>query len=139
MMEQAKQTPGLALARLAGSILLAAAILIGCGILAKSFANNYYSSGGYSFPGSIEARIQSLDSDYLTEQQAMNHLGFMLSNAETELWDSLLAGGELDGTYVTFKVTPRDDEFEYPYNMADEIRVYSKTKLDAWMQTRFGD
>jgi len=129
---EARKITGAGLARLAGSVMLAAAILIGCGMLAKSFSDNYYSSGGSSFPSDFTARIDDIGSDYIGEQEAMRYVGLPNWAEAVELWQSLLESGELDGAFVTFDLPVTDDEKE-----PGVIRVFSKTKLDAWMTGQF--
>ena len=113
-------------ARLISSILLAAAILIGCGMLANSFANNYYSSGGAAsyVPDDIIARVDSFDSGYLSEWKAVAYIAL-----EWEVWMTLIDSGDLNGTFITFE--PPDGVKE------GVIRVFSKAKLDDWMQAKF--
>jgi len=133
-MEQTDQTPKHHVSgRLVGSLVLAAAIVIGCVILAYSFARNYYSSGGGSFPSEFMAQIESVDSDYLTERQAVAYLG--LGNwIPGNLWEELIDSGALEGTYVTFVEPVREDEYVYKDGV---IRVFSKVRLDEWMQAKF--
>ena len=130
------QKPGVL--RLLSSIILAAAILIGCGILANSFANNYYSSEGGGFPSDITARIDSVDSDYLDEFHALNYLGIGYS---WELFQSLIDEGKLDGTFVAFEVQEVDNEFwdgtGEPQYKEGVIRVFSKARLTDWMEAEF--
>lgn|GEM_PF-4452688 len=115
---------------IAGYILLSIAIVLGCFILAKAFADNYYSSGGNSnigFPDSIEAQVNSADSDYLDENQAMWYVGLQHYYA---VWENLIDSGELDGAYVTFDAQKGVD-------VSAVVRVFSKAKLDEWMGARF--
>ena len=116
--------------RLIGSLVLAAAIVIGCIILANSFARHYYPSGGSSFPSDITARIDSVDSGYLPEWQAVAYIGL----GEWEVWQSLIDSGALDGTYVTFETTVEEGEV---HTKEGVIRVFSKARLDEWMQAKF--
>jgi len=123
---QTRRAPG----RLVGSLVLAAAIVVGCIILANAFARHYYSSGGYPVPSSITARIDSVDSGYLPEGQAVGYIGL----DDWVVWERLIGSGALDGTYVTFEATIAEGEADAKEGV---IRVFSKARLDEWMQAKF--
>jgi len=132
-MEQENKTAKHGIYRLTGTIVLAAAILIGCAMLAQSFANNYYSSGGSPFPSEITARIDSIDSDYLDERHAANYIGLHWSS-DWGLLYSLINSGALDGTFIVFD--PPIEEID-GYAKEGVVRVFSKARLDDWMEARF--
>ena len=154
-MEQEKVNGTLGLLRLIGTIIVAAAILIGCGIMATTFAKRYYSSGGSSsfVPGGFV--MNSVDSDYLMEELAQQYIGLRGPSINYEfqwkVWDNLLESGALDGTFVVYEYREIvadgavDDIVlgEGQLRVGDRIeeikqcRVFSKTRLDAWMLAQF--
>ena len=130
-----------AILRLVGSILLALAIFVSCCILAVTFARNYYPGDTY-VPDSFMARVSNFDSDYLSEDQAMQFIGLEWM---TQVWDDLIESGSLDGTYVVYAYK-QPDWSSWEFDMEEEdletidmqVRVFSKAKLDAWMRGQFG-
>jgi len=118
-----------------GLVILSLAVLAGCVILAHSFATHFYSSSGgdMNFPD----RVYIQESDYLEEFQAVQYVGLISTYYDDNgVWHTLIRNGELDGTFVTFFQPAPED---YPEKGGYEVRVFSKAKLDAWMNARFGE
>ncbi|MCL2300695.1 MAG: hypothetical protein FWC27_11195 [Firmicutes bacterium] len=131
-MQNETRIKNIAIAHLAGCVVLALAVLASCGILAKALYDGAHQMTSVMEhiaalnPGTISARIEDIDTydDYMPEGQARYYIGYPDSGEFVEAWETLLESGALDGAFTVFEA-------------GDDVqRVFSKAKLDEWMQAR---
>lgn len=131
-MEQNKQIKRAGIFIFVGLIVLGCMALLGCYFVGISVSSSAYHDEWLSnvfFGGPLTAQIREISYDYLDETDAAQYCG--MDNAGT-LWQTLRDSGALDGTYVKFDmpIVEGDKEEIVP------VHVYSKAKLDEWMQAQ---
>lgn len=127
-MEQDKQIKQARKFVFAGLIILAFMVLIGGFALGIGVtSSSYYSEfdRNFYFHDTLTEQMRKLDYDYLDEMEAAQYCGMEYA---WPAWERLRKSGALDGTYA---------KFDAPAGEGDPVYVYSKAKLDAWMQAQF--